>query len=327
MPREREVSMRIFLAGATGALGMRLLPRLIAAGHQVTATTRTAAKVDALRALGATPALVDALDRQAVLRAVREARPEVVVHQLTALAHVRNLKNFDREFTQTNRLRTEAVQHLLDGAREVGARRFVAQSYTGWPSGREGGRVKTERDPLDTHPLKTMTKTLDAIRWLESTMTGLSSNNGGGLEGIALRYGSFYGPGTSTAIDGEIVTLVRKRQMPVVGDGAGVWSFIHIDDAAEATQLAIEGRGGAGLFNIVDDEPAEVAVWLPELARAVGAPPPRRIPAWVAKLMIGEALVMMMTKVRGSSNALAKRALGWQPKFASWRDGFHRGLA
>lgn len=362
--------MRIFLAGATGALGMRLLPRLVAGGHDVMATTRTPGKLDALRAAGATPIILDALDKEAVRQAVLTARPEVVVHQMTALATMRSLRQFDREFAQTNRLRTEATEYLLAAARTAGARRFVAQSYTGWPNAREGGRVKTEEDPLDPHPPKTMARSLAAIRWLEATVAGAgldgrlathgtgaavaatalatprSGASGAGsaaaaaaqltglteptglteLTGIVLRYGSFYGPGTSIAPGGDIVELVRRRQMPIIGGGAGVWSFIHIDDAAEATRLAIEGQA-AGVFNIVDDEPAEVSTWLPELARAVGAPPPRALPAWVGRLVGGEAVVSVMTRIRGSANARAKKELGWQPRYASWRDGFRDGMS
>jgi nucleoside-diphosphate-sugar epimerase len=333
--------MRIFLAGATGALGMRLLPRLVAGGHHVTATTRTPGKLDALRAAGAQPLILDALDKEAVRQAILAARPEEVVHQMTSLARMRSLRRFDREFAQTNRLRTEATEHLLDAARAAGARRFVAQSYTGWPNARDGGRVKTELDPLDPHPPGTMSRSMAAIRWLEATVSGATD-----VAGVVLRYGSFYGPGTSIASggdhgsdrgserdgdsdgdsDGDLVRLVRHRQMPIIGGGAGVWSFIHIDDAAEATRLAIEGHSG-GIFNIVDDEPAEVSTWLPELARAVGAPPPRRLPAWIGRLVSGEAIVSMMTKIRGSSNARAKRELGWQPAHATWRDGFRDGLS
>jgi nucleoside-diphosphate-sugar epimerase len=333
--------MRIFLAGATGALGMRLLPRLVAGGHHVIATTRTPGKLEALRAAGAQPVILDALDEQAVRAAVLAARPEVVVHQMTALADMGSLRHFDREFAQTNRLRTEATAHLLAAARTAGTRRFVAQSYSGWPNARDGGRVKTEQDPLDPHPPKTMAKTMAAIRWLEAAVAGsrasaiatttataavATATATADLEGIVLRYGSFYGPGTSIASDGDIVKLVRRRQMPIIGGGAGVWSFIHIDDAAEATRLAIEGQA-VGIFNIVDDEPAEVSTWLPELARAVGAPPPRHLPAWLGRLVGGEAIVSVMTRVRGSANTRAKRELGWQPAYASWRDGFRHGLS
>jgi len=194
------------------------------------------------------------------------------------------------------------------------------QSYAGWPNNREGGRIKTEDDPLDPTPPQTMRLTLDAIRHLE-TVSGVSD-----MTGVVLRYGSFYGPGTSVALDGSVVSMVRQRKLPIFGNGKGVWSFLHIDDAATATRLAIE-RGPAGIYNIADDEPAEVAVWLPELARAVGAPPPYRLPAWLGRLLIGESGMSIMTMVRGSSNVKAKRVLGWQPRFATWRDGFRQGLA
>jgi nucleoside-diphosphate-sugar epimerase len=260
--------MRIFLAGATGAIGKRLVSLLVSGGHHVIAATRSQDKIDGLRTTGAEPVVVDALDRDAMMKAVTSGRPEVVVHQVTALANMGNLKKFDEEFALTSRLRTEGTEYLLAAARNVGARKFVAQSYTGWPNIREGGRVKTEDDPFDPNPPQAMRRSLDALRQLEAMVSHASD-----MAGIVLRYGSFYGPGTSIALDGGIVQMVRQRKFPIVGDGKGVWSFIHIDDAATATYLAIE-RGPAGIFNIVDDEPAEVAVWLPELARAVGAQPP-----------------------------------------------------
>ena len=312
--------MKIFLAGATGAVGKRLVPLLVAGGHRVVASTRTSNKREALRAAGAEPVILDVLDRDAVLNAVVPARPDVVIHQVTALAAVRSFKNFDREFALTNALRTEGTTHLLAAAHAAGALRFIAQSYTGWPNIREGGRVKTEDDPFDSRPPRTMTQTLGAIRQLEATISSLS-----GLTGIVLRYGSFYGPGTSLGTDGEITQMVRRRKFPIVGGGNGVWSFTHIDDAAGAVRLVVE-QGAGGIYNIVDDEPAEVSVWLPELARAIGAKPPYRVPAWLVRPIIGEAMLEIMTSARGSSNAKAKRMLGWQPIYASWRDGFRRGL-
>lgn len=312
--------MRIFLAGATGAIGKRLVPLLVAGGHQVVASTRTSNKLDALRTAGAEPVILDVLDRDAVMKTVAAARPDVVIHQVTALAGVHSFKNFDREFALTNALRTDGTTHLLAAAHAAGARRFIAQSYTGWPNIREGGRVKTEDDPLDPHPPRTMTQTLDAIRQLEAAVSSPS-----GITGIVLRYGSFYGPGTSLGIDGEITQMVRQRKFPIVGGGTGVWSFTHIDDAAGAAQLVVE-QGAGGIYNIVDDEPAEVSVWLPELARAIGARPPYRVPVWLVRPMLGEAMLEIVTSARGSSNAKAKRLLGWQPIYASWRDGFRRGL-
>lgn len=308
--------MNVFVAGATGAVGKRLVPLLVSAGHRVVGTTRTSSKMDALRAAGAEPVLLDGLDEAAVMRAVASARPDVIVHQMTALASMRSLKNFDEEFVITNRLRTAGTEYLLAAARAAGTRRFVAQSYSGWPNIREGGRVKTEEDPLDPSPPRAMAQTLAAIRRLEATVPGAP-----GITGMVLRYGSLYGPGTSIGPGGEVVTMVRQRKFPIVGGGAGVWSFTHIDDAAKATRLAVE-QGPAGVYNIVDDEPAEVSVWLPELARAAGARPPYRLPAWLGRLVIGETGVSIMTTVRGSSNAKAKRVLGWQPVYPSWRDGF-----
>ena len=313
--------MRIFIAGATGVVGKQLVPLLVSRGHQVVATTRTAKKAAALEAAGAVPAEVDGLDRAGVLRAVAEARPDVVVHQMTALAAVTSFRNLDAAFALSNRLRTEGTDHLLAAAREAGSQRFVAQSFTGWPNAREGGRVKTEEDPLDAHPAPTMVQTLDAIRRLEGTVLAASP-----LAGVVLRYGAFYGPGTSLAPGGFLVDAVRKRRLPIIGAGTGVWSFSHITDAAEATCLAIEG-GPPGLYNIVDDDPAEVSVWLPELARVLGAKPPFRVPVWLGRLVAGEIGVRMMTEQRGSSNAKAKRLLGWQPTYSSWREGFRRGLA
>jgi nucleoside-diphosphate-sugar epimerase len=312
--------MRIFIAGASGAVGKKLVPLLVGAGHDVVASTRTPSKTRYLHELGAEPVILDALDRPAVIEAVGAAHPEVVVHQLTALSTMRNLKNLDEELALTNRLRTEGTEYLLEAAKAAGVRRFVAQSYIGAANIREGGRVKTEDDPLDPHPPKTMERTTAALRYLQTTVPAVTY-----LTGIVLRYGSFYGPGTAIALDGTIVEMVRQRKLPIFGNGGGVWSFVHIDDVANATRLAIEG-GPAGTYNIVDDDPAEVAVWLPELARAVGAKPPRHVPAWLGQLLIGEAGISMMTKIRGSSNEKAKQLFNWQLIYPSWRDGFRRGL-
>jgi nucleoside-diphosphate-sugar epimerase len=313
--------MKILVAGATGAVGRRLVPLLVAGGHRVIATTRTPDKVNRLRSEGAEPVVMDGLDSESVMKTVVASRPDVIVHQMTALASMRSLKQFDDEFALTNRLRTEGTSHLLAAAEAAGTRKFVAQSFSGWPNQRQGGRVKTEADPLDSDPPAAMARTLDAIQALEHMVV-----NAAGLNGIVLRYGSLYGPGTSIASEGEIVELIRGRKFPLVGNGAGVWSFIHVDDAARATQLAIE-RGASGVYNIVDDDPAEVAEWLPDLARAVGAKPPFRLPAWIGRFAIGDVGVSMMTTVRGSSNAKAKRTLDWQPAYATWRDGFRRGLS
>jgi 2-alkyl-3-oxoalkanoate reductase len=312
--------MRIFVAGATGALGRRLVPLLVDRGHQVAAMTRTPGKAAGLRAAGAEPVVADALDRQAVLRAVGQARPEVVVHQLTGLAGTPSLRKFDQGFAATNRLRTEGTDHLLAATRAAGARRVVAQSFAGWPFARVGGPVKTEDDPLDPDPPAELRRSLDAIRHLEAAVLGTE-----GVEGLVLRYGGFYGPGTSVGMGGSMVEDVCRRRLPIVGAGTGVWSLIHIDDAAAATAAAVE-RGAPGIYQIVDDDPAPVSAWLPELAKAVGARPPRRVPAWVARLLAGEHGVVLMTEIRGASNAKAKRTLGWTPTYPTWRQGFHTGL-
>jgi nucleoside-diphosphate-sugar epimerase len=272
--------MRIFVAGATGAIGKRLVPVLVAGGHQVVGTTRTSSKIKQLRAQGAEPVIVDGLQADVIMKTVTSARPDVIVHQMTALASMRSLKHFDDEFALTNRLRTEGTENLLAAAQAAGTRHFVAQSYTGWPSAREGGRIKTEEDPLDSNPPQAMSKSLASIRKLESLVIGAY-----GINGTVLRYGSLYGPGTSIAQDGEIVQLVRQRKLPLIGGGGGVWSFIHVDDAASATRLAIE-REMPGIYNVVDDDPAEVSLWLPELARAIDAKPPYHLPAWLGRFRI-----------------------------------------
>jgi nucleoside-diphosphate-sugar epimerase len=312
--------MRIFVAGATGALGRRLVPLLVAGGHQVTAMTRSPAKADGLRAAGAEPVVADALDREAVLVAVTAARPEVVAHQLTELAGVTNLRKFDAGFAATNRLRTEGTDHLLAAARAAGTRRFVAQSFAGWPFARIGGPIKTEDDPLDPDPPAELRRTLDAIRQLEAAVLGAQ-----GIEGLVLRYGGFYGPGTSAGAGGYMLDDLRRRRFPIVGAGTGVWSFIHIDDAATATAAAVE-RGAPGIYQIVDDDPAPVSDWLPALAAAAGARPPRRVPVWLARLLVGEHGVVLMNEVRGAANAKARRELGWTPTYRSWRQGFRSGL-
>jgi nucleoside-diphosphate-sugar epimerase len=281
--------MKVFVAGATGALGRQLIPRLTAKGHRVVGMTRTTAKADALQALGAQPVVADALDADAVKRAVLDAEPEVIVHQLTALSGEMDMRHLDRYLAQTNRLRTEGTDHLLEAGRAVGARRFVAQSYTGWPFARTGGPVKNETDSLDPDPPKALRSALEAIRYLEQAVTGLTA-----LDGIVLRYGAFYGPGTDISVDNEatMAKLIRKRQFPLVGSGGGVWSFIHIEDAATATVAAIE-RGSRGVYQIVDDEPASVREWLPALAKSLGAAPPNRVPAWIGRLVAGQAAVVM----------------------------------
>ncbi|MET0510100.1 MAG: NAD(P)-dependent oxidoreductase [Thermoleophilaceae bacterium] len=305
--------MKVLVAGATGALGKQLVPRLAAAGHEVTGMTRSESKRDALRALGAIPVVADALEPEDVARAVAQAEPEAIVHQLTALSGSLDMRHFDRDFALTNRLRTEGTDHLLAAGHAVGVRRFVAQSFAGWPYERSGGSVKTEDDPLDPEPVAAMRRSLEAIRRLEASVTGADWT-----EGVVLRYGGFYGPGTSLGTDGEHLEAIRRRRFPVVGDGAGVWSFVHIEDAADATVAAVE-RGTRGIYNIVDDEPARVAEWLPVVASSLGARPPRRVPRRLGRLLAGEAVAVMMTEVRGASNAKAKRELGWKPGHPSWR--------
>jgi nucleoside-diphosphate-sugar epimerase len=309
--------MKVLVAGASGALGKQLVPRLVADGHEVVGTTRSESKLGLLRELGATGVVADLLDPDQVARVVAEASPEVIIHQLTALNRPFDVKHFDRTFEETNRLRTEGTDHLLAAGRAVRVKRFIAQSYTSWPFARTGGAVKTEEDPLDPTPPKAMRKSLDAIRHVEDAVTGADWT-----EGIVLRYGGFYGPGTSLSREGGAqLEQIRQRKFPVVGDGGGVWSFVHIEDAAEATVAAVT-RGRRGIYNIVDDDPAPVAEWLPVAARAVGAPAPRHVPRWLGRIAAGEAGVVMMTEVRGASNEKAKRELGWKPRHASWREGF-----
>ena len=301
-------TLRIFIAGATGALGSRLVPQLVERGHHVTGTTRSNA--GRLHALGAEPVVVDPLDAAALREAVVAARPDVVVHQLTALTGLGMSRNFDKAFAQTNRLRTEGTDNLLAAARAAGAERLVWQSYAGWPYAREGGPVKTEDDRLDPTPPADVRETLEAIRHLEAVVTEAG--------GIVLRYGGFYGPGTSLDEDGEHAEMLRKRRFPVGGSGEGVWSLVHIDDAAAATVAAIEG-GAPGIYNVVDDDPAPIREIVPAFAAQLGAPPPRHVPGWLVRLAGGPQAYSMMTSIRGASNAKAKRELGWEPRH-TWRN-------
>ena len=303
--------MRVFVAGATGAIGRQLVPRLVAAGHEVHGMTRSESKRAMLDELGAVPVVADALDPDQVAQAVARARPEVIVHQLTAIGPV-DLRHMDRDFAPTNRLRTEGTDHLLSAGQAMGVRRFVAQSNAAFPYARTGGAVKGEEDPLDAASAREMRAMVAAIRHLEEAVLGA-----GWTEGIVLRYGALYGPGTSMAPGEAQFELVREGKFPLVGDGGGVWSFIHVADAAEATVAAVE-HGGRGVYNIVDDDPAPVAEWLPALARMLGAQPPVAAP----RLAGGEAGAVLMTELRGASNAKAKRELGWQPAHPSWRRGF-----
>jgi nucleoside-diphosphate-sugar epimerase len=307
--------MRVFVAGAGGAVGRRLVPMLVARGHHVTGTTSHEKSTDAIRALGAEPVVVDGLDAVGIGQAVAQAEPEAIIHQMTALSGKPDFRHFDRWFALTNRLRTEGTQHLLTAASASGVRRFVAQSFTGWSNSREGSWIKTEDDPLDAHPVKEQTQTLAAIRFLEQAVLEAP------LEGIVVRYGGLYGPGSSETL----VEILNKRMFPVIGDGAGHVSSTHIDDAASGTLAALE-RGRRGIYNIVDDEPAPAREFIPAIAEAVGAKPPLHVPAWLGRLFAGEVAVTMMTEGRGSSNAKARRELDWQPIWPSWRDGFRDGL-
>ncbi|HEU4450848.1 MAG TPA: NAD(P)-dependent oxidoreductase [Gaiellaceae bacterium] len=305
---EKEETMRVLVIGASGAIGTRLVPQLIAAGHDVIGTHNSPASAELLRTLGAKPLRLDVLDAGAVRKAALENEPEAIVHQATALANLKFGRNFDKMFAKTNELRTKGTDALLAAAREAGVRRFIAQSFASYRYAREGGPVKTEDDPLDPDPLPTTRESQAAMRYLDQAVTDAG--------GVALRYGGFYG----AANDG-LVKPVRKRQFPIVGDGGGISSFIHLDDAASATVLALE-QDGPAIYNIVDEEPAPVREWLPVLAQALGAKPPRRVPRWLARLVAGEAAVMIGTEARGASNAKAKRELGWTLRYPSWRQGF-----
>jgi nucleoside-diphosphate-sugar epimerase len=316
--------MKVFVAGATGVLGTALVPQLVARGHEVVGMTRTTSKQDGLRALGARPVVADALDPDAVAQAVASAEPEVIVHQLTALSgkmSIRDARHPDRSSMtkMTNRLRMEGTDHLLAAGRAVGARRFVAQSFGAFRFARTGGPVQTEADPPDPDPRQTG---LEAILYLEQAVTTIEWG-----EGLVLRYGGFYGPGTSVSLapDAVMAAPIRKRRFPIVGGGDGVFSFVHIEDAAAATAVAVD-RGQPGIYNVVDDEPAPMREWLPALASALDAKPPRHIPRWLARLAAGEMATLMMTEAQGASNEKAKRELGWTPRYASWRQGFAQGL-
>ena len=303
--------MRVFVTGATGALGRYLVPGLIAAGHQVTASTRTPGKDAQLRAAGAEPVVLDGLDREAVIAAVQAAAPEVIVHQMTALAGMRSLRNPDKQFAATNELRTRGTDNLLAAAARAGARRVVAQGYAGAGPDKRSGPLKTETDPPDWRPIRSASRAFAAMRHVEETVPA------GAPEGIVLRYGGFYGPGASDFL----LEMLRKRQVPVIGGGTGVWSFIEITDAAAATVAAVD-KGAPGIYNVVDDDPAPVSEWLPYLAEVAGAKPPLRVPALLGRLLGGEFVVAQMTTSRGFSNHKARKDLGWVPQYPSWREGF-----
>jgi nucleoside-diphosphate-sugar epimerase len=320
--------VKIFVAGATGAIGRVLVPQLVAQGHDVVGMTRSASKQDLVRGLGARPVVADALDPDAVAQAVASAEPEVIVHQLTALSgpmSMREARNPDRSSAamMTNRLRTEATDHLLAAGRAVGARRFVAQSFGAFRFGDKGGPVLSEADPLDPNDPPAPLRTVQAgYLYLEQAVTSIEWG-----EGLALRYGGFYGPGTSVSLadDAEMTAPIRKRRFPIVGNGGGIFSYIHVEDAAAATAIAVE-RGRPGVYYVVDDEPAPVREWLPALASALDAKPPRRVPRWLGRVAAGEAATAMLTEAKGASNEKAKREFGWQPRYASWRQGFAQGL-
>ena len=310
--------MRVFVAGGSGVLGQRLVPQLVARGHQVTASTTSEAKLGLLDQLGAEGVVMNGLDAASVGVAVAAAQPDVIVHQMTAIsmAHAGkpDIKHPDRWFALTNRLRTEGTDHLLSAAAVVGVPHFVAQGYASWNGIREGGWVKTEEDPLDPMTGTGAEPGMTAMRHVEDSVLKAG--------GAVLRYGAFYGPG---AIDDQ-VTLVRKRQYPLVGRGTGYSSWIHLDDAASATVLAVEQKV-RGVFNIVDDDPAPASEWLPYLAECAGAKRPMRVPVWLARVLAGDQAVVMMTEGRGFSNAKARRELGWEPRYPSWRQGFKEELA
>lgn len=312
--------MNVFIAGASGVVGTATIPRLIESGHTPIAMTRSPQDADRLRDLGARVVVADGLDRSSVVRAMSESRPDIVVHVMTALKHIRDLKHFDRTFAETNRLRTAGTDNLIYAARETGVKRILAHSYAGWNYAKGGAEAKSETDLLDPQPPRNQRESLDALVHLErATLTS-------GLSACILRCANHYGPRTSIARAGAIVDLVRKRALPVIGSGSGIWSFIHTDDATAATVLAID-RGAEGIFNIADDEPVAAHVWISELAKLLRAPKPLRVPTFVGRFAAGEVGVSMMTAARGASNAKAKREVGWTPRFATWSDGFRHVLA
>ena len=306
--------MRVFVAGGTGVVGRRLVRQLVARGHQVTATTRSVARLSQIEQLGGEAVVMDGLDAVSVGEVVARARPDVIVHEMTAIGGKPDLKHMDRWFATTNLLRTRGTDHLLAAAQATGVPHLVAQSYAGWNGIREGGWVKTEDNPLDLMVGTAAQRVMEAVRYLEVMVLQ--------ARGAVVRYGALYGPGATD----DQVELVRKRQYPVVGRGTGYCSWVHLDDAASATVLAVEQQA-KGVYNIVDDEPAPASQWLPHLAASAGARPPMRIPTWLARLMAGEVVVAMMTEGRGFSNAKAKRELGWELLYPSWRQGFEEGLA
>jgi nucleoside-diphosphate-sugar epimerase len=312
--------MRVLVAGAGGAVGQQLIPLLTRAGHTVGALLRSESKRDVLLAMGTAPFFADALDPSAVQDIVETFRPDAIINQLTAIPQVIDLAHFDREFALTNRLRTEGTDNLIAAAKKVNVKRFVAQGFAGSPYARTGSGVKTEEDPFDPDPPMQFRATFAALRHLESSVLGNFPESG-----IVLRYGWFYGPRTSLAKNGPTAQAARKRMLPIVAGGTGLWSFLHIEDAASAALAALEGK--AGIYNIADDEPALVRDWVSMLAELVGAKPPFHVPAWIARRLIGDHGVAMMRDNRGISNGKAKRELGWSPRHPNWRDGFAKEFA
>ena len=308
--------MRVLVAGGTGAVGAPLVQQLIARGHDVTATTRHPERAEHLRRCGAAVVQMDGLDAASVGEAVARAEPDAIIHQMTSLAGKLDMRHFDRTFRTTNALRTTGTRHLLAAAEAMGVKRLIAQSYTGWPITRAGDGPSTESEPFDAQPVRAQRETLAAIETLEQSVRGAP------LAGIVLRYGSFYGAG----VWDDLVEMVRKRMLPVIGDGAGVWSWIHVDDAASATVAALE-RGEPGVYNVVDDEPVRAAEWIPGLAELAGAKPPMHVPVWLGRLLAGDVAVHMMTAVRGASNEKARWVLDWRPRWTTWREGFRRALS
>jgi nucleoside-diphosphate-sugar epimerase len=308
--------MRIFVAGATGVVGHALIPALLSAGHAVIGMTRSPDKAAAIRQAGAEPVVADGLNARAVRAAVISTRPDIVIDEMTDLASATDLRHFDQAFATTNRLRTDGTDHLLSAAREAGVKRFIAQSFCGWMVGRGAGTLATEADAPDPDPPRELSRTFDALSYLEQTVTTSAQP-----EGIVLRYGSLYGPDTGM-LSPVMIDALRHRRVPLIGDGAGWWSFLHVDDAASAAVAAIEHGAAGKVYNIADDDPAQVRDWLPALAELIGARSPLHFPAWIARLLAGEHMVVMMTQVKAASNARARQELGWQPAHPSWRHGF-----
>jgi nucleoside-diphosphate-sugar epimerase len=308
--------MKIFVAGATGAVGRPLVSALIAAGHSVVGLTRTTAKAGIIQAMGATPVVADGLDATAIRAAINTSKPDAIIHEMTDLSGASDLRHFDRSFASSNQLRTRGIDILLTVAKESGVRRLVAQSFCGWPYAPVGTPIKTETDMLDPDPPDEFRATLTAIQYLEQAVAGSVKP-----EGIVLRYGAFYGPGTGM-LDHVMVDQIRKRRVPLIGDGAGWWSFVHVDDAAAATVKALEHGKPGNIYNVTDDDPAQVRQWLPALADMLGARPPLHLPAWIARIVAGKHLVSMMTQARAGSNAKARAEFGWVPAHPSWRQGF-----